>query len=137
MPKELTDKQKAFCQEYIKDYNATQAAKRAGYSQKTAYSQGQRLLKNVEVKVVITGLLAEIEEISTVEAGEIIKELRKLAFTRLSFLNNTDKLRALELLGRYKDIWGTKADQAGLTINIKEREAKVEHGFQGKLRTGN
>ena len=36
MAKELTDNQKAFCDEYLVDFNATQAAIRAGYSEKTA-----------------------------------------------------------------------------------------------------
>ena len=47
--KSLTSKQKQFCQEYLIDLNATKAAARAGYSQKTAYSQGQRLLSNVYI----------------------------------------------------------------------------------------
>jgi len=46
----LTEKQKRFVAEYIKDYNATQAAIRAGYSEQTAYSQGNRLLKYVDIK---------------------------------------------------------------------------------------
>lgn len=47
--KQLTPMQKRFIHEYQIDMNATQAAIRAGYSEKTAYSQGQRLLKHVEV----------------------------------------------------------------------------------------
>lgn len=46
----LSPKQQRFVDEYLIDLNATQAAIRAGYSEKTAYSQGQRLLNNVEVK---------------------------------------------------------------------------------------
>jgi len=49
----MTSKQKRFCTEYLIDCNATQAAIRAGYSAKTAYSVGQRMLKNVEVKKYI------------------------------------------------------------------------------------
>ena len=45
----MNDKQESFVREYLIDLNATQAAIRAGYSEATAYSQGQRLLKNVEV----------------------------------------------------------------------------------------
>jgi len=52
----LTRKQELFCFEYLKNFNATQAAVEAGYSKKTAYSQGQRLLKNVEVKQLIEKL---------------------------------------------------------------------------------
>lgn len=52
----LTPKQERFVQEYLIDLNATQAATRAGYSAKTAYSIGQRLLKDVEVaKAVARG----------------------------------------------------------------------------------
>ena len=51
--KKLTDKQKRFCEEYLIDLNATQAATRAGYSAKTAYSMGQRMLKKVEVQEYI------------------------------------------------------------------------------------
>ena len=46
----LTPKQSKFVQEYLIDMNATQAAIRAGYSENTAYSQGQRLLKKDEVQ---------------------------------------------------------------------------------------
>lgn len=45
----LTYKQRAFIDEYLRDFNLTQAAIRAGYSEKTAYSIGSRLLKNVEI----------------------------------------------------------------------------------------
>ena len=55
---ELTPKQDRFCREYMVDLCATQAAIRAGYSEKTAYSQGGRLLRNVEVKAAI----AELQE---------------------------------------------------------------------------
>lgn len=46
----MTEKQIKFISEYTKDFNATQAAIRAGYSPKTAYSQGQRLLKKAETQ---------------------------------------------------------------------------------------
>lgn len=50
----MTPKQEAFVREYLVDLNATQAAIRAGFSAKTAYSAGQRLLKHVEVAAAIT-----------------------------------------------------------------------------------
>lgn len=49
----LNRKQRQFCLEYVKCFNATEAAKRAGYSDSTAYSQGSRLLKDVEIKEYI------------------------------------------------------------------------------------
>lgn len=58
MPK-LTDKQTAFVREYLVDLNATQAAIRAGYSERTAYSVGQRLLKNVEIQRAVAAAQAK------------------------------------------------------------------------------
>lgn len=55
----FTDKQWVFCTEYVIDFNCTQAAIRAGYSEKTAYSIGSRLLKNVEVAQEIKRLIDE------------------------------------------------------------------------------
>jgi phage terminase small subunit len=53
MSNQLNPKQLLFAEEYIKDYNATQAAIRAGYSPKTAGSQGGRLLNHVEIQKLI------------------------------------------------------------------------------------
>ena len=55
----LTDKQAAFVREYLVDLNATQAAIRAGYSERTAYSVGQRLLKNVEIQRAVAAAQAQ------------------------------------------------------------------------------
>lgn len=52
-------KQELFCKSYITTKNATKAAIVAGYSPKSAYSQGARLLKNVEIQKRINELLAE------------------------------------------------------------------------------
>lgn len=64
MPKTdgLTDKQRRFVEEYPIDSNATQAAIRAGYSEKTAYSAGQRLLKDVEIAKAIEAKRKETSE---------------------------------------------------------------------------
>jgi len=45
----LTSKQQRFADEYLVDLNATQAAKRAGYSAHTAGQQGEKLLKKAEI----------------------------------------------------------------------------------------
>lgn len=51
----LTDRQKTFCEEYLIDLNATQAAIRAGYSPATANRIGSRLLTNVVIRAHRTG----------------------------------------------------------------------------------
>lgn len=50
----MNEKQSRFVTEYLIDLNATQAAIRAGYSAKTAYAQGDRLLKHDEVRAAVT-----------------------------------------------------------------------------------
>jgi phage terminase small subunit len=49
----VTSKQRRFVDEYLVDLNASKAAERAGFSAKTAYSIGQRLLKNVEIRQAV------------------------------------------------------------------------------------
>ena len=65
----LNEKQKAFCEYYAACFNATEAAKKAGYSQKTAYSHGQRLLKNVETQNYLSTLQsrARTNRIATID----------------------------------------------------------------------
>jgi phage terminase small subunit len=50
----LNDKQRLFCIEYLKDFNATQAAINAGYSKKTSYSIGNENLKKPEIQAEIS-----------------------------------------------------------------------------------
>lgn len=71
----LNDKQKLFYKEYLVDANATQAAIRAGYSKKTAYSQGQRLLKHVEGQAYMKELMAEKEAALVADQDEVLKYL--------------------------------------------------------------
>ncbi len=54
--RKLTEKQKRFCEEYLVDLNATQAAIRAGYSKKSAYSIGEENLKKPKIRNYICEL---------------------------------------------------------------------------------
>lgn len=56
----MNERQKHFADEYIISKNATQSAIVAGYSEKTAYSIGQRLLKNVEISEYIQNRTQEL-----------------------------------------------------------------------------
>lgn len=61
MTKALTAQQQAFVEHYLTCFSATEAAKRAGYSTKTAYAQGSRLLKKAEIKAAVTGRIGELK----------------------------------------------------------------------------
>lgn len=71
----LTEKQKAFADEYLIDLNGTQAAIRAGYSKKTANEQASRLLANVNVKEYIQNRMAEKEKALIANQDEVLKYL--------------------------------------------------------------
>ncbi len=72
VPNELTDKQQAFCEEYIVDLNGTQAAIRAGYSEDTARQQSSRLLTNVNVGQYIVELKAKRIERLNIDADYVL-----------------------------------------------------------------
>lgn len=57
----LTNKQQAFVEHYLRIWNATEAARQAGYSAKTANQQGPRLLVNVGIQAAISARLAELK----------------------------------------------------------------------------
>ncbi len=71
----MTEKQKRFCDEYLIDNNATQAAIRAGYSPKTAYSIGEQNLKKLEIKKYIDSQLDKIHSEKTADAQEVLEYL--------------------------------------------------------------
>lgn len=73
-----------FVKEYVATHNATRAAKKAGYSEKTAYSQGNRLLKKDEVKKKIKSEEKRLAKKLEVSQEKVLNELAKIAFSDAS-----------------------------------------------------
>lgn len=73
----LTHRQQAFVFEYFKDYNATQAAIRAGYSAATAGSIGHELLKKPEIRELIGQHLCDLG----INADRVLAEYAALAYS--------------------------------------------------------
>ncbi|HCP8712700.1 TPA: terminase small subunit [Escherichia coli] len=71
----LTDKQELFAREYLKDLNGTQAAIRAGYSEKTANEQASRLLANVNVQKFVAELKSARVEQTGIDAAYVLRRL--------------------------------------------------------------
>ena len=86
---ELTEKQKAFCREYILDWNGAQAAIRAGYSEKTAKEISSQNLTKLNIQEYIKQLQSEIEKVAGVSMLRVINEHMKLAFSSIAHLHNT------------------------------------------------
>lgn len=82
--KKLTDKAIRFIDEYLVDLNATQAAIRAGYSKKTAYSIGCENLTKPEIQNEISRRQKELQEKTGITTERVLAEYAKLAFSNLT-----------------------------------------------------
>lgn len=118
MAARLTDKQKRFVDEYLVDLNATAAASRAGYSEKTARSQGQRLLTNVDIQTALQKAMQARSQRLCITQDFVLERLREIAGREASDapdspLKYAAKLRALELLGRHLGLFEDRLRVSG------------------------
>jgi len=94
----MNERQSIFVSEYLKTGNASESAIRAGYSKKTAYSIGQRLLKNVEIQKEIDRHRDKISQKAELTVSEIVKEIRSLA---LDAESESNRLKAYDMLMKH------------------------------------
>lgn len=137
----MNAKQRKFCDEYLIDCNAKQAAIRAGYSEKTAYSIGQRLLKNVEVKAYLDEQLellhnqrtADVQEVleylTAVMRGEHREQTLQLVGDGVQEITDIDvsakeRIKAAELIGKrygmFRDNLGLDVESVTIVDDLKE-----------------
>ena len=136
----MTPKQKRFCDEYLIDLNATQAAIRAGYSKKTAYSIGEENLKKPELKKYINSRMAEKESELIADQDEVLKYLTAVmrgktqaevvvvenigdymsqARTMQKAPDEKERLKAAELLGKRYGLYTDRIEQeVDMDLNI-------------------
>ncbi len=69
----LTQKQKRFCEEYLKSGNATDAAKKAGYKEKAAHSVGAENLRKPAISAYIKRRMGEQEAALVADANEVLQ----------------------------------------------------------------
>lgn len=113
----LTEKQKRFCEEYLIDLNATQAAIRAGYSSKNASRIAVELLNKTQVSDFLEKTRKEQSERTGITADAVLKELEKIAFIDVE-LSSKDKMKALELLGKHLGMF--EKQEITATVEIKD-----------------
>ncbi|HUR65451.1 MAG TPA: terminase small subunit [Chitinophagaceae bacterium] len=87
---DLNDKQIKFCEEYLIDYNATQAAIRAGYSKKTAYSQAHDLLKKPEIQLYLANRFKKTASKMEITQERTMLEIGRIAFADVRKVFNED-----------------------------------------------
>lgn len=84
-----------FVERYVVTLNATQAAKEAGYSERTAYAQGSRLLKRAEVARAVERRLQratqEVREEAQIERSKVLRELAVTCFSDISVFELTEE----------------------------------------------
>ena len=138
--KKLTAKQQRFCDEYLIDLNATQAAIRAGYSQKTAKQIGQENLTKPDIKEYIEKRMAEKEAALIADQTEVMRYLTSVlrgqsvsevvvvegtgdgcseARTMQKAPDEKERLKAAELLGKAHMMFTDKVQQeVDMDLNI-------------------
>ena len=107
MPK-LTEKQKRFCEEYLIDLNATQAAARAGYKNPEI---GRQLITKNNVLNYINELRKEQSQRTGINADTVLKELEKIALADTD-ISGKEKIKALELLGKHLGMFSERKEDS-------------------------
>ncbi len=123
----LTDKQEMFCREYLIDLNATQAAIRAGYSEKTARASGCENLTKPDIQNRIAELKAERNEKVNVDAAYVLRRL--IEIDEMDVLDILLANGELKPIAQWPKVWRTTlsgmdvtemaGDAAGLLKKVK------------------
>lgn len=127
--KQKTDlRYEIFAREYVLDFNATRAAVAAGYSEKTAYSSGARMLRNVEVQKLIDQLTAKRAEKLDITAEYILGKVKQTIERCSQGVEVVDRegnptgvwkedsfavLKGCELLGKHSKLFTDKLEHSG------------------------
>lgn len=123
----LNAKQARFVQEYLIDLNATQAAIRAGYSEKTAGQQGFELLKKPEIEIALAEAQAERAERTKIDADWVLTRLATEATADLADLY--DEHGGLRPIHDWPLIW-----RQGLVAGLDVEELSVDGVTIGTVR---
>lgn len=114
---ELSDKQKAFVQEFQVDRNGTQAAIRAGYSKKTAYSIANENLKKPEIAAAIAKAQAAAQERTEITTDFVIAGLLVEAQGKGVDTSPAARVKAFQLIGEHIGMWKKEDKQPAAPVN--------------------
>ncbi len=139
----LNEKQKIFVREYLTDMNGTQAAIRAGYSQRNADKIASQLLGKTRVREEIDKAQCERAERLNLDADWVVRNFRNLYIEALAEKDFSTAARCLENLGKHLGIFErhnhqkqkyTQADAEKLKRDLEEAGFNFE---RVALRSGN
>jgi phage terminase small subunit len=114
----LTPKQERFVAEYLIDLNATQAAIRSGYSEKTARSQGQRMLTNVDIVAAVAGAQGDRTERTNITQDYVLESIFSAMerCKQADSFNATGVFKGAELLGKHLGMF--QGENQSVTVNL-------------------
>lgn len=119
--KELTNpKYQAFADEYLISGNASGAARKAGYSERTAGAQASGLLKRPDIAEYIAARRAQLSQSSAFSAERLEKELSQLAFSNVADYTRLNEDGDLEV-----DFSGSTREQLSAVAGVKVRKRKI------------
>lgn len=104
----LTPKQEAFCQEYVVDLNGAAAARRAGYSEKTAHEQAAQLLAKLNIAERIAELKRERAEKVARTAQDVLNDIISVTLQARDEGDLKTALKGLELQGKHLGMFTDK-----------------------------
>jgi len=128
MPEGFSAKMEKFCQEYLIDLNATQAAIRAGYSQDTAKQIGSENLSKLSIRARIDELKQEAADAATITPEYVLQKLKTVAERTTQGVQVYDNEgnptgewkfdsaganRSLELLGKHLTLFADRVEHTG------------------------
>lgn len=126
----ITPRQERFCEEYVVDLNGTQAAIRAGYAERGAYNESNRLLRNAEVREYIEELQTGRRKVREIRADRILNALEAIAYGDVSVFFDESG----DLLPRSEWPDGAHLLVAGIEFKtVQLGEGAVEHVAKIKL----
>lgn len=120
----LNARQKAFCEYYVASGNATESAKKAGYSERTARSIGQRMLTNVDIQNYIKQLNIKLENNRIADMTEV-KEFWT-GILRDSEQRMQDRLKASEYIAKTNGAFLEKLEVKGSIPVVISGEDQLE-----------
>lgn len=118
----LTPKQQAFVDEYLLDFNATQAAIRAGYSKHTAAEIAHENLRKPQIQAALAEAFKKRREKLQLEADDVLRLLIREAAGHGPDTSSTARIRAAELLGKHLGIFQSDAAQIDQTLVVVQRK---------------
>lgn len=121
----LTEKQKRFIDEYLIDLNATAAAIRAGYSEKTANEIGSQNLVKLSIQKAIAERLKERQQRTEITQDYVLRNLKKIAEKSMGYSDAPHQqaaTKALELLGKHLGMFRESVQMDG------ELRIQVDYG---------